>query len=196
MALPFAFLGSFYGACGLVCDDSNQSLAGRSVVVAGVVVMRITSGVVLSEGEYNAMEYESEICRGVVSVEALQGDCSVRLRQDDEVEDLRAKFLTYGYLKTEAIKLSLRDPSSTRKFGYWCFGGVSVYVLIFIVLIFIIHVFRNRWRSSGLAAVTPRALQRMSPMETIGVSRRMNARFLQSLRSYRSTAACTMTGGM
>ena len=144
MALPYSFLGSFYGACGVVCDGSNHSLAGRSVVVAGAVVMRITSGVVLSEGEYNAMEYESEICRGVVSVEAVQGDCSVRLRQDDEVEDLQAKFLTYGYLKTEAIKLSLMDPSSTRKFGYWCFGGVSVYVLIFIVLIFIIHVFRNR----------------------------------------------------
>jgi hypothetical protein len=138
--IPFGFLTSFYGACGVVSDGSNPSLAGRSVVVDGVVVMKITSGVVLSEDEYAAAEYESEICRGVVSVEALQGDCSVRFRQDAVVEYLQSHYVMYGFLKTEAVKLSLRDPSSARKIGYWCFGGVSMYVLIVSVLVVTVHV--------------------------------------------------------
>lgn len=103
----------------------GQSLAGQSVSIDNNVVLRIDSGVLMDSVMYQAAAVDSIICGGAINVCFLQGDTSVRFRQEHKVQTLAAQMVNYGYLKKEPVKLFLRDPALPRKRGYWCFGSVS-----------------------------------------------------------------------
>lgn len=108
------------------CQQLGDSLAGRSILVDGDSVVSFTEGLVLSEAEFDLLDYESPLCRGFISVNVLHGHTEVRSRQEHMVEELSSKIIQYGYLKAEPIKVSLRNPSAASGRGFWCFGSVSL----------------------------------------------------------------------
>ena len=131
MAVPYRFLENFYALCG-VQPGQITSLAGTRIQHDGLDVLTVEEGRSFSEDEYNSLPYETVLCRGVVRVQVLQGDTVVRFRQAHKVKFLKSQYLKYGFLKTELVKLSLRDPKGENpqiKRGYWCFGTVRCIVL-------------------------------------------------------------------